>query len=49
MTGMPSMADMLKGGGDRQASSDAEPEPKRVCKPKIGGFLKKAIVGGNAC
>ena len=46
---LPSMSDMLSGrGGADEAAQPAE-QPKKKCKPKLGGFLKKALGAGDAC
>lgn len=47
MPGMPDMGDMLRG---RTSDNEQKPEPKKPCKPKLGGFLKKAAgLGGSGC
>lgn len=49
MPGMPSMADMLSGRDGDAADAAQDEQPKKKCKPKLGGFLKKAITGGSGC
>jgi hypothetical protein len=48
MPGMPSMSDMLSGRGE-ESDQPQQQEQKKKCKPKLGGFLKKAITGGSGC
>lgn len=49
MPGMPSMGEMMM--GQRDEGQDGKPEEKpKPCKPKLGGFLKKAAgLGGSGC
>lgn len=49
MPGMPDMAEMMRGQQDD--SDNPRPEEKaKPCKPKLGGFLKKAAgLGGSGC
>lgn len=53
MPGMPSMADMMRGGdtddGTDQSTADQQDQAKKKCKPKLGGLLKKAITGSGGC
>jgi hypothetical protein len=49
MPGMPSMGEMMMGQtNDDQDGKKPEDKPK-ACKPKLGGFLKKAAGLGNGC
>jgi hypothetical protein len=45
MPGMPSMSDMLRGRSDDQARDQPE-QPKKKCKPSLGGMFKKALGAG---
>ncbi|MDG2535002.1 hypothetical protein P6144_15185 [Sphingomonas sp. HITSZ_GF] len=49
MPGMPSMGEMMMGQQGDKPGDKPEEKPK-PCKPKLGGFLKKAAgLGGSGC